>query len=158
MSSISEKLTLLRDEALSELQQTKEFAAFIALDDAVSMIGGERLPIVASLDASVAAFSKIYDRIPSNLTGKRVSQGDATALVLEERGPSQIVDLLNIIPDKGGFVGGEKPAINLTSTLSKDQRFVSIRKNGNYFWWFSGRDLPEGWSGRDPLAEEDDTN
>lgn len=146
MPTILEKMGALRDEALDEMRFSAAFKAFIALDDAVVAMGGERLPITASLDSAVTAVSSIYSRMPRNPNGKRVSQGDAAAMVLEERGPTQGVDLLDAIPDKGGNVGGDKPMINLTSTMSKDPRFASIRRDGNYFWWFANRPLPENWN------------
>lgn len=146
MSLIHDKMVALRDEALDEMRKTEAFKAFIALDDAVVAMGGERLPVTDSIDSAVTAVSNIYSRMPRNPNGKRVSQGDAAAMVLEERGPTPGVDLLDAIPDKGGNVGGDKPMINLTSTMSKDSRFVSVRRDGSYFWWFADRPLPENWN------------
>lgn len=146
MSTILEKMAALRDEALDEMRISAAFRAFIALDDAVVAMGGERVPVTASVDSTVSAVSNIYSRMPRSPNGKRVSQGDAAAMVLNERGPTQGVDLLNAIPDKGGNVGGDKPMINLTSTMSKDPRFASVRRDGSYFWWFADRPLPENWN------------
>lgn len=142
-----EKVKALREEVLEQLQNSDEFRAFTALDNAVIALGGKALlisPSLAQVTDAVHAANQKLPHIPV-LTGRRISHGDAAALVLEERGPTQGVDLLNAVPAKGGVIGGEKPMINLTSSLSKDARFVSIRRNGSYFWWFADKPLPADW-------------
>lgn len=146
-STMVRKMEALRQEARVALEATPEFREFMAIDTAIAALGGETsgssplsTPLAAQSDRKFSAGNSERDNT------RRISQGDAAAAVLEERGPVTAADLLRFVPEKGAIVGGEKPLINLTSTLSKDARFRSIRHDGSYLWWFENRSLPANWN------------
>lgn len=73
----------------------------------------------------------------------RLTQTDAAALVLNEKAiPLPTPALLQLIEQKGSKVGGADPLVNLSSALSKDDRFDSVRWGGERRWWFRGKPMP----------------
>jgi hypothetical protein len=53
--------------------------------------------------------------------------------------PVTTADLLEMVREKGAKVGGNDPLTNLSSSLSRDPRFVPIRVDGKSMWWLAGR-------------------
>lgn len=79
----------------------------------------------------------------------RLTQTDAAETALREGEiPLTTPKLLDAIHKLGTLVGGVDPLVNLSSALSKDDRFDSIRWRGERAWWF--RDVPPP---HDDLAE-----
>lgn len=80
-------------------------------------------------------------------TGKfakhRLSQIEASAMVLTEAGvPLTTPQMVAAAVRKGAKIGGKNPNINLGSTLSRSEEFVSVRWNGESAWWFKNKPLP----------------
>ena len=76
-------------------------------------------------------------------TRKVESSADASLRILEDKGhPVLGRELVGTLPTYGKTVGGKQPVTNLASTLSKDNRFVSVQWGGVKCWWINGRDLP----------------
>lgn len=83
---------------------------------------------------------------------KRLSQADAAYEVLTEvQHPLPTPDIIARIQEKGAHVGGADPNVNVSSSLSKDPRFQSVRIGSASFWWLAGRSLPS--NSDDFLAE-----
>ena len=136
--SMQAKVTALRDEA---------YQTFKALDDAVASLGGNRR-IVTSVASSTGVASGNASAVGK--TARRVSrapsQSSASEAILRERGEPMLgVDLMSALPAKGIIVGGKNRRINFTSAISKSGKFRSVRKDGNYFWWFKDEPLPADW-------------
>ncbi|MFN3558952.1 MAG: hypothetical protein ACK4UQ_06655 [Brevundimonas sp.] len=83
---------------------------------------------------------------------KRLTQADAAYEVLTEvQHPLPTPDIIARIQQKGAHVGGADPNVNVSSSLSKDPRFQSVRIGSASFWWLAGRSLPS--NSDDMLAE-----
>jgi hypothetical protein len=81
-----------------------------------------------------------FARFRSSHAGPRArpSHADAAERVLKEYGqPVSTSDLLEFMKMADVQVGGSAPLVNLSSTLSKDRRFISIRFNGQSCWALS---------------------
>lgn len=144
MSGLVERASALRQEAWEAVKASSQYAQFKALDDAVAAMGGQSL------------LRKAADSEPSTMTAtrrvmgvaqvaeiKKPSQGDAAATALRRGGmPLPIGRLMEAALEAGAEIGGNDPLANFRSSLSKDARFQSFRRNNMYFWWFAGEPLP----------------
>lgn len=143
--SMLDRTEALRQEAYEDLQGSEQFRAFKALDDAVAAMGGKRQLAVLG-DISIALISsKAPGAEPKTRQRKRrrVSQGDAAEIVLNEKArPMTSAELLAVVPEKGVTVGGKDAQMNFGSTLSRDPRFYSYRRDGLYYWWLKAKPLP----------------
>lgn len=75
----------------------------------------------------------------------RVTMLEGTRLALIDKGrPMSVSELVDALPQYGARVGGAKPAVNLSSILSKrGTDFVSVQWQGRRAWWLEGRPIPE---------------
>lgn len=161
-SDYIEQTVALRDDAWRTVGASPAFIAFKALDDAVAAMGGQRIIAPAppvNKDGPRPSVGPMV-RIPRGRTmGHRISQSDAAeAALLANSEPLPIGRLMEAALAKGAAIGGEKPLANFRSALSKDKRFYSLMRNGLYFWWLDGVELPDKWkeaSDRDLLTESD---
>ena len=64
----------------------------------------------------------------------------------------QSAELLEAARREGAKIGGDKPIINLTSTLSRNAGFINLRINGAPHWWLADKPLPYGY-----VAQESET-
>lgn len=147
-ASFIDKTTELRDGAWREVQTSSSFLAFKALDDAVAAMGGKRLIAnAAPREDGPRPSVGTFERSNRNRTvSRRISQSDAAEAALKARGnPLPVGRLLEAALEKGATIGGENPLANFRSTLSKDPRFYSFKRNNMYFWWVNTVSLPEDW-------------
>lgn len=71
------------------------------------------------------------------------SQLDAAAQALEQAGePLTTPEMVNRVRLLGAKVGGAKPNINLSSSLSKSEDFQNVKWKGETAWWLANRPLP----------------
>jgi len=148
-----EKIEKLRDEAWEAAMASPAFATLLALDEAVDAAGGKRLlaskgepaPLTTFAQGSVKPAIAFYNAAAT--PNQRLSQGDAAALALKANGPLPVGRLMESAMARGAVIGGGKPLISFRSTLSKDPRFYSLKRNGMFFWWLTDVELPEGWTG-----------
>ena len=69
-------------------------------------------------------------------------QSDIAYQILDQAGrPLTIAELVDRFAQEGHPVGGNDPKMNLASTLSKDDRFESVKIGGLSRWWIQGRVL-----------------
>ena len=87
----------------------------------------------------IEAFISLYDEFAQGVTSsasavssspnvggdKKLSVPEAVAAILSDGYPRQTHILLNMLESQGIKIGGAKPHINLSSTLSRDSRFIS---------------------------------
>ena len=140
----------LRDAAWRDVKMSPDYLAFKALDDAVAAMGGDRIIFEAGARteadrprASVGTFANIRSTRPVT----RLTQAGGAEAALRSNGdPLPIGRLLEEAIKHGAIIGGDKPLANFRSTISKDPRFVSVMRNGMYFWWFKDEALPSGWN------------
>jgi hypothetical protein len=73
-----------------------------------------------------------------------LSQADAAHVLLNKvlHEPVPIARLVAALNAHGIRVGGANPNINLSSILSKDIRFRSVRYKEKACWWISSRPFP----------------
>jgi hypothetical protein len=142
----------LRAQAWGAVIASPDFAAFKALDDAVVALGGATLIVgnaaAAPRTASPRPHVTVSGRGDGAVAGefRKISQTNAAAAALKGVGnPLSANFLMEEARSFGAVVGGEKPLVNFTSSLSKDDRFYSFRKEGNYYWWLTNEPLPPGW-------------
>lgn len=65
-------------------------------------------------------------------------------MALVDRGhPMSVSELVEVLPQYGARVGGAKPAVNLSSILSKrGTDFRSVQWQGRSAWWLANREVP----------------
>jgi hypothetical protein len=125
-------------EAISDrLSQNADFRALQALG---AMIRELRDEVAAALAPKKSAEG--VDAPKSGpLVGLSHTEGALKALSHFKR-PMPIAELVHILGANGLTIGGKDPPINLSSSLSKDERFESIRYEGRPCWWLRGTPLP----------------
>ncbi len=74
---------------------------------------------------------------------KKLSQADAAEIALKKaQKPLTTAEVVAAIQEEGAHVGGADPLVNVSSTLSKDERFVSHRWGSASVWWLVGEPIP----------------
>jgi hypothetical protein len=135
-----ERLIGLRDEVKELLMTNDDFRMYLALERAIADVHGE-----APVKTDVAK--------PSGSNGKpiappveisKLSQADASHVLLTKvlKEPVLIANLVKALEAHGVSVGGNNPNINLSSVLSKDTRFRSVRYKERSSWWVYGTPFP----------------
>jgi hypothetical protein len=137
-SDAIDEMSALHDEIERRLLATSaDYRALVALKKAMHEVRS----------AGIAESTHKFRRRLKQESERGISHADAAAAVLEDQGePVPLVNLLELVRSKGAVVGGTDPSINLSSTLSKDDRFESIRFNGRRCWWLAGHRLPKNES------------
>lgn len=150
MADLLTPLMMLRDQAFDELRASKEYAEFKALDDAVKRLGGAS--VVLAETSQTSQFGALASRVVQQtqqraVENRRLSQADIAenALVLANE-PLPLGRLMEAAVEQGAKIGGENPVNNFRSTVSKDNRFYPLKRNGMYFWWLAGRAIPSAWT------------
>jgi hypothetical protein len=138
-----EKVRDLRAEAWDALMSSPDFIAFKTFDDAVVSLGGAPILAMDSTPLKDVA-RRVVEAAGARMTeNKKLSQGDAAEMVLNQRRiPLSLADLLNGAIEKGAEIGGADPVSNFRSSISKDKRFRSVTRNGKYFWWLVDVPMP----------------
>lgn len=150
--SAIERTASLRDDLLTELQQTDLYKAVQALDDAVFALGGARklppkIPF-ARTRTRPPHLDESADAPPSASSlaiAGRPSQPDAAAQALKAAGrPLSVRDLLPLVTQLGVVFAASDPVASLGSQLSRNpDRFESRRINGQSLWWLKFEPWPE---------------
>ncbi len=128
----------LREDIMRRLEANPDFRALAALDEAIAKVEGRPhgpLAIIASAPPVTVTAAPVRER--------PMSQMDACAQALSIAGePMSTKLLLKKITKLGAKVGGKNPLVNLGSSLSRDDRFDSVRWGDDRGWWLRGRTLP----------------
>lgn len=145
--SVLDATSALRDKAWAEVKASPSFVSFKALDIAVGAMGGSQ--ILAASDALPSTVQK-PDVLPrKKLVARkrtRPSQGDTAEACLKRAGePLPIRNLMEKVIGYGVQISGEDPLANFRSTLSRDNRFKSIMREGAYYWWLTSSPVPINW-------------
>ncbi|MBX9460025.1 MAG: winged helix-turn-helix domain-containing protein [Brevundimonas sp.] len=168
MADAIEAMRSLRREIESRLAANPDYRALIALDRAIREASGHRV-IGGSRYYGGGGARPVEHRLPNNLTMMsaeehkmterlietdlaaasaqthgRVSQADAAFQVLKLVGrPMTTAELIEPVRQQGATLGGDDPAVNLSSSLSRDnERFISVRWNRRPRWWFKDAEIP----------------
>jgi hypothetical protein len=144
-----EKARDLRQQAYDALQASPAYIAFKTFDDAVVSLGGT--PLLSSSEHAEpvkAAATRVFEAlVKRSVDGRKMSHGDAAELVLRQhKEPLPIGRLMEAVTKKGVDIGGNDPLNNFRSTVSKDARFRSCKRNNTYFWWLTNDPLPPTWN------------
>lgn len=170
MSDLLADTIALRARAWDAVKSSPAYAQFCALDEAVIAMGGTSMTTSHSPTHSNLVIHAVR-RTGANYIGmgsthfssgakypaqeRKISHADAALSALRKAGrPMLSPELLAAARAEGAAIGGEKPIINLTSSLSRSGQIESRRINGVPHWWIVGVPLPEGYSASD-LEEED---
>ena len=144
----------IRDKAWDAVKASEAYAVFAALDAAVVAAGGvARLPLTASLLPIPLAIPVTHASAgySSGTKLRRPSQAEAAYVALKRNDrPMPVGDLMEAATAEGATIGGSDPLANFRSSLSKDSRFRSIMRKGQYFWWFADAELPPKWNDPEP--------
>lgn len=146
-SFILEKTRMLRDEAWQAVMESEAFLAFKALDDAYVRMGGSSR--VADDPGAFMEFAKQVVKVASRrmAENRKLSHAEAAEIALHNAAqPLTTPNLLEAAKEAGAEIGGNDPLNNFRSTISKDSRFKSVKKDGTSFWWIEGEPLPPEWN------------
>ncbi|RYY22912.1 MAG: hypothetical protein EOP62_21895 [Sphingomonadales bacterium] len=137
---------LMRDKAWAEVLQSETYKAFVALDAAVVAMGGQSMDKAAPSAAAITSAHCVGWPPVMPVVRERIrrqpSHADMAWTALRKSGrPLSIGRFLEATIAEGAEIGGDQLA-NFRSTLSKDNRFQSVRHNSMYFWWFADEPLP----------------
>jgi hypothetical protein len=138
VDSATEDMIALKGRIEQRLLLNPDYKALIALNKAIAEALGDE---VADMPDAQKA------RKPIAISSAEISdltQTDAVHVLLTKvlHAPAQTTTLVKALSAHGITVGGAKPEVNLSSVLSKDGRFRSVRYNGRYCWWIKGTPFP----------------
>ena len=156
MANVMKVMRDRRDELRQELSELPEFREYELLEGFIrqyeSVTGAEHAPV-----------QQMTQRPKRARRSEAFTVTDAAALAIEDAGhPVPLQELHEVLPRFGKTVTGKRPAINLSSAMSRDKRFASVHWHGVNAWWFRGRELPSevatsgGGAADAPAAEDED--
>ncbi|GLS56086.1 winged helix-turn-helix domain-containing protein [Methylobacterium gregans] len=135
-----DELRKLEDAIEQRLKLNSDFVALQAVKRAIRDIVNAGM--VADMPsspstASNVSFSNVRARLRQAQTpsGGSPSQADAAFAILKEKG--EVLSISELVPlarARGAIVGGNNPELNLSSSLSRDGRFISLRIAGRPMW------------------------
>jgi hypothetical protein len=134
-------LVELRNAAEVRLKENADYIELLALRQAIAAITGEPVP---DADQIISMGSPPPRRNGSAADVNGLSQSDAAHVLLQRvlGEPQLIANLVKALNAHGIRVGGTNPNINLSSILSKDDRFRSVRYKDRKCWWIEGTPFP----------------
>jgi len=144
------------DELRQELSELAEFREYELLEGFIRQY--------ESVTAVHAPAEQIKAQRPKRTRrSEAFTVTDAAGLAIEDAGrPLPLQELHEALPRFGKTVTGKRPAINLSSAMSRDERFRSVHWHGVNVWWFRDRELPseaeasDGEAADTPAAESED--
>ncbi len=124
--------------AKARLTKNPDYIALAAFEKArAEIVGVGGLPSERPMTAAPVIY-RSAEGIP-----KKVSQLAGAAAALEKAGhPLQTRVLMEGAREAGAIIGGDNPMVNFGSSLSKSDKFRSVKWQGEYAWWFTDRDIP----------------
>lgn len=132
---VLEQMAMLRDEAWAAVRETQEYKSFAIIDAAFKHMKAEfQEPVMTAR----GDFPKLVRRKPTH--------GDiAQKVLIDAKRPLTISSLLDACLDAGMNIAGDDPLASFRSTVSRDDRFKSIKQNGVFYWWLKDVPIPEKW-------------
>lgn len=145
--------------ANQDFQRWKALQAAIDAVSKASALGDVQAPR-ANLYAHIhgSAHARSANAHVINYSKQKLSHADGVVLLLKRCGyPIKTHDLLAELPSIGVMVSGKDPMINLSSSLSRDDRLESISWSGARAWWLKGMPiLPPGLDNQGEVSEVGD--
>lgn len=134
-------LVELRNAAEARLRENPDYIELLALRQAIAAITGEPVP---DADQILSISPKPPKKNEVFLDVSSLSQADAAHVLLTKvlKEPVIVANLVRALLAHGITVGGNNPNINLSSTLSRDSRFRSVRYKDRASWWVTGTPFP----------------
>lgn len=154
----------LRAKAWKSVTLSPAYVQFAALDAAVEAMGGEplfsnRAMTQSNMSSGIGTIDPLTSIIRDGnhfRSARKVSHIDAALAALKKAGrPMQSLELLEAAREEGAVIGGNRPIINLTSSLSRSDQIESVRINGIPHWWIVGRTLPGNYPANQIDAKSD---
>ena len=132
-----EQLLRLRDELKQRLMRNADYRAMMAIEHAMAEL--EEQPAVTES--------------PKPARKKLTIIRAATQVLDAQVQPLPVHDLLNCLRAIGVKFNSKNPESSLSVSLSRDDRFRTVRYQGRRCWWLSHRSVPDrdllGQTGRD---------
>ena len=151
------KIVALRDEAWINVESSENYKAWKGLNDAVLALNVTAVASEALASGRVEAVVTEISKPKIKRKMRRVTQSDVAESVLKSEGePLPVGRWLEKSIARGINIKGDDPLPNFRSTVSREKRFYNFVRNGMYFWWLEGVELPENWKmaeGRDLLDQ-----
>lgn len=130
-SDALKRLRELRNDLEKSLMTNPDFVALRGIERAIAEFDSSGSTVRAGNANASAGGSTLRTAIRS--------QADAVWAILDNRGePLPTSDLVRLVRAMGISVTG-KAEVNLSSALSKDDRFNSVRHKGKPCWWLAAR-------------------
>lgn len=129
----------IRGEILVRLAENEDYRRLKAIERAIAEIMGN----APAADVG-SSLPRAKHRPPEKVEMAGLSQADASQVLLTKvlHEPVVIARLVSALGAHGINVGGNNPNINLSSVLSKDGRFRSVRYRDRACWWVKGTPFP----------------
>lgn len=124
----------LRDSYKARVEQSADYRAWQALDTAIAQIEEPQ---------HLRLHSTTPDKPKRIRQGRRSYADVAYDAICERQKPMRTPDILACAVDEGIADPDTKPT-NLASSLSRDDRLVSIQFEGERHWWLAGTPPPGG--------------
>jgi hypothetical protein len=122
------QLSRLRDELKQRLMRNPDYRALIAIERAI-----------AELEEQPAVRAESPKPPKKKLTIIRA----ATQVLKAQVQPLPVHDLLSFLRAIGVKFNGKHPESSLSVSLSRDNRFRTVRYRGKRCWWLSHRSIPD---------------
>ena len=121
-----------------------EWRAFRAIDRALMAMSGEEEPSKLAAKSHAKKTGAAVELPGGGTVRIYPTYTKLTALALEDKGePITTPELMRYIGNNRPLHHDpEKAKINVTSSLSKDQRFRSVPWENGRAWWWSDREIP----------------
>lgn len=134
-------LNALIDEARRRLENNPDYISLQALEKARDQIRAAVHPkMVDDATGQELALVPTGRSFPTKGAPSQLEAADAVLRKAGEPLPTPI--MVERVRSLGGTVGGKDPNINLGSTLSRNEKFVSVKWKGQPAWWFANVPLP----------------
>ena len=132
-------LVELRNAVEARLKSNPDYKELQALRRAIADITGEPAP-----EDDIISMPPASKKPREAVDVAALSQADASHVVLTKvlKEPVIVANLVKALAAHGVTVGGNNPNINLSSVLSKDTRFRSVRYKDRASWWVHGTPFP----------------
>jgi len=141
--SAKAELTVAREAMLAvldaKLADMPEWRAFRAIDRGIAALDGD---VIKRAGATIPTLHPVYIRARST-----PSYGDIAVEALRAvEYPMTTPEIIDKIEQSRGqkFDDTEKAKVNVTSSLSRDERVRNIPWKGGKAWWLSDQDVPSG--------------
>jgi len=130
----------LKANFVARLRSNPDYIAIQEIDRSIQRLAEIPSDSITHQTATNFAVDNIVARVSPTA---KVKQGEASYNAIANAGiPLSIEELVPAVERAGAKLTGNKN-VNLSSSLSRDDRFISVKWRGANKWWIVGRKLPD---------------